>query len=212
MTDTRRYAPYAVAVSAVVAADLLYASSHGTPGGVQFYVCTFFAALLYAACWAWAPIAHSWTVGSPVKTSLLRGAALGVGLLALFLMGAVVMRFIPFLAGPIGTLLENEKQGIPALTALTTFVNGVGEELYFRRFVPAFLQLKGRRAWVLPLVLYVLVTAAMGVPLLAVAAIMIGGAAHYEVARERGGVVAAITLHTIWSQGMLWLLPAVMGL
>lgn len=201
----------AVLTPAFGAAALLYAASRAEPGGTVFYATTFLTAVLYfAAWWIWCsrhdlPPAH-FRLGH-----VLRGAGMGLALLALFLLGAIVLRHIPILEAPVQELLDNQRYGWAWLTALTTFFNGVGEELYFRQVVPGGQHVKPWQRWIFPLSLYVLVTASLGVPILALAAVAIGLAAHYEISESRGGLLAAITLHTVWSQGMLWILPYVLS-
>ena len=60
--------------------------------------------------------------------------------------------------------------------------------------------------------LYITVTAAMGIPLLLVASVLIGGIAALE-ARRAGNLISATTLHLVWNihlvrnTGMAFLLP-----
>lgn len=54
--------------------------------------------------------------------------------------------------------------------------------------------------------LYIAVTAAMGIPLLLVASVLIGGIAALE-ARRAGNLISATTLHLVWCTGMAFLLP-----
>lgn len=54
--------------------------------------------------------------------------------------------------------------------------------------------------------LYIAVTAAMGVPLLLVASVLIGGIAALE-ARRADNLISATTLHLVWSTGMAFVLP-----
>ena len=54
--------------------------------------------------------------------------------------------------------------------------------------------------------LYIAVTAAMGVPLLLVASVLIGSIAALE-ARRADNLISATTLHLVWSTGMAFVLP-----
>ena len=214
--------------SALAAAGLALASA-APRGGAVFYAATFGVAAVYAVAWLiWGRadgrtdaangtdaaggdvVAHS----AP-RADLLRGVLIGAGLLVVFLLGAQLVRFVPALAEPVHGLLENAKVGPLWVTALTTALNGVGEEAYFRRIVPASLQgIRGPRGGrgfraAVSLGLYVAVTAALGVPLLAVAALLVGGAAFWEAERS-GSLVSPIALHLTWSLGMLVTLPAVL--
>lgn len=194
-----------------LAALLLYMSTRSEPGGTIFYAATFATAALYFLAWAlWRSPSHP-TLPKPGVRVFGRGAAIGLGMLAMYLVGAVILKHIPPLVGPVHALLDNQRFGIPWLTALSTLINGVGEELYFRQVVPGRSHGTSWRTWIWPLTFYVAVTAALGVPVLALAAITMGIATHYEVTNRRGGIWSAITLHVLWSQGMLWLLPLVLA-
>jgi len=50
----------------------------------------------------------------------------------------------------------------------------------------------------------------MGIPLLLVASVLIGGIAALE-AHRADGLISATTLHLVWSTGMAFLLPVVIG-
>ncbi len=205
--------------SALAAAGLAVASS-APRGGAVFYAATFGVAAVYAAAWLiWGreaggvPAADGTVAVAPrgtvFRAELARGALIGAGLLAVFLLGAQIVRFVPALAGPVQGLLENARVGSLWVTALTTALNGIGEEAYFRRIMPSSLRGSLLFRAVVSLGLYIAVTAALGVPLLAVAALLVGGAAFWEAERS-GSLVSPITLHLTWSLGMLVTLPAVM--
>ena len=179
----------------------------GTPG---FYAATVVTAVVYfAAWWAWGSRASF--SGPRRGREIARGIALGAALAALFVAGAVVVSRIPFLAEPVEQLLSTTDKGgwIPTLAVLV--INGIGEELVYRDAVPS--QLLARRVVASPLAagvfsvaLYCAVTAAMGVPLLLLAAACVGALAHYEMVRS-GRLLSPIALHLTWSVGMLCILP-----
>lgn len=50
----------------------------------------------------------------------------------LFLLGALIVRSIPALAGPVSDMLDNMRHGSVPMTLATLIINGVGEELFFR--------------------------------------------------------------------------------
>ena len=203
------HSPLAAAVflPAAAAAVLLFVGSRAPAGGPLFYTATFGSAMVYFMVGA--VFGRGRLRGRPRRgwAEIGRGILIGSVLVAVFLLGALLVRRVPSLAMPVDGLLENSRRGVLWLTAVTTFVNGVGEELFFRRVVPDHLPVRSQpgRA-ILSLLLYVVVTAAMGVPLLAVAAVAVGAAAHWQAART-GGLLAPIALHTVWSQGMLLILP-----
>ena len=96
--------------------------------------------------------------------------------------------------------------GLP-LVALITVVNGIAEELYFRGALYAAV---GRRhAVAVTTVVYALVTAAAGIPLLVLAAALVGLVVAFQ-RRVTGGILGPIVTHLTWSLGMLFLLPPVL--
>lgn len=196
----------AVVLPGALAALGLGIASHAPDGGVVFYVATFAVAAVYFLTWACFRTSHPLFDTSRLGKDVVRGLVIGMALLALFLGGALLVRFIPFLSEPVHALLDNARYGALWVTILTTAINGIGEEVYFRRI--AFDRLPG--TWlaraVMSLVLYIAVTAAMGVPLLALAAIAVGVAASYE-ARRTGSLVSPCVLHLSWSLSMLLILP-----
>ena len=116
------------------------------------------------------------------------------------------------LAGPVSDLLDNMRHGSVPITLATLVINGVGEELFFRDVARRQLAdvLSPTPAILAQLALYIAVTAAMGIPLLLVASILIGGIAALE-ARCADSIISATTLHLVWSTGMAFLLPVVIG-
>lgn len=187
----------------------LFIAAHAPKGGVLFYVSTFFVAGVYLLAWAlWGRYRP---VISPlrVRRDVLEGLAVGSALLGLFLLGAQAVRFFPSLEGPVQGLLDNARFGPLWVTILTTALNGLGEELYFRHVVPDTLLGTEKVRWFVSLAMYVAVTAAMGVPLLAVAAVAVGGAALWQRQRTEA-LISPIVLHVSWSLGMLLLLPHVL--
>ena len=138
----------------------------------------------------------------------MQSLALGVLLLAVFLAGAVVVARIPFLREPVDELLDHAQFGSLALVAVITAVNGVAEELYFRGALYAGV---GRRHAVLvTTVVYALVVATSGIPLLILAAAIVGLVVGLQ-RRVTGGILGPIITHLTWSLGMLFLLPPTLG-
>ena len=79
------------------------------------------------------------------------------------------------------------------MTLTTLIINGVGEELFFRDVARRALSdvSSPTPSLISQVALYIAVTAAMGVPLLLVASVLI----------------SATTLHLVWSTGMAFVLP-----
>ncbi|MDR7329876.1 CPBP family glutamic-type intramembrane protease [Corynebacterium guangdongense] len=135
----------------------------------------------------------------------------GVVLAALFIAGALAVGRIEALAAPVQELLLNASGSAIGLTLVVTLVNGVAEELFFRNTVPRHLPgLNYPLRIAVAVGLYVAVTAAMLVPLLAVAAVAVGLVAHLEV-RATGALISAIVMHATWAMGMLLVLPVVLA-
>ena len=115
---------------------------------------------------------------------------------------------IPALRDPVTTLLDHARLGSLGLVALITAVNGVAEELYFRGALYAAV---GRRHPVLvTTVVYALTTVGAGIPLLVLAAALLGVLTGLQ-RRVTGGVLGPIIIHLTWSLGMLFLLPPVLS-
>ena len=182
------------------------------PGSTDFVV----ASLLLAAVWALGAfvsgplhlgrIAPRGALGEdtdelvrPVLTPL----ALGFGLAGVFVLGALVVRQIPWLEHQVSSVLDFADQGsLPVLIAVTA-VNGVAEELFFRGAAYAAIT---RRPVLWTSIAYVVATAATGNIMLAFAAILLGVVCGFE-RRASGGILAPILTHCAWSLTMLIALP-----
>ncbi|MBM6403074.1 CPBP family intramembrane metalloprotease [Phycicoccus sp. CSK15P-2] len=181
------------------------------PGDATFYVATFALAGVWAVgAFASGPLhlgrAHT-RGGSGESRAVVQSLAIGGMLLALFLAGAVLVAQVPFLRDPVEQLLDHASVGSLAVVAAVTAVNGVAEELYFRGALYAGV---GRRhAVAVTTVVYALVTAASGIPLLVLAAVLVGLVVGLQ-RRVTGGILGPIVTHLTWSLGMLFLLPPVL--
>ena len=93
------------------------------------------------------------------------------------------------------------------LVTVITIVNGIAEELYFRGALYAAV---GRRhAVAVTTIVYTLVTATSGIPLLVLAAALVGLVVAFQ-RRVTGGILGPAITHLTWSLGMLFLLPPVL--
>ncbi|MCP3426208.1 CPBP family glutamic-type intramembrane protease [Rothia sp. AR01] len=197
-----------VVLPAVLGAAGLFVSSIGERGGTVFYAGTFFTAVVYIVTWIFfGDRRTSFERAEPI-TDILRGALIGLALIAVFVVGALMVRDVEVLSGPVDGLLDNARLGIIWLTVLTTTVNGVGEELFFRNVAVHRLPWSENVSRIASVGLYMLVTASMGVPLLIFAALVIGAVAQYE-AKRSGALASSITLHLVWTLGMLLVLPPI---
>jgi membrane protease YdiL (CAAX protease family) len=141
----------------------------------------------------------------PVVQSL----ALAVLLLSLFVLGAIVVARVPVLRDPVLMLLEHRRVGPLPLVIALTMVNGVAEELFFRGAL--FAAFPADRAVAATTALYTLTTVPSGVPLLVLAALLLGLVTALQ-RRVTGGVLGPAITHVIWSTAMLLLLPPLLNL
>ncbi|MDC5696199.1 CPBP family intramembrane metalloprotease [Intrasporangium calvum] len=200
-----------VGISLVVGAALLAWALRIRPGDALFYAAT----LGLAAAWALGAL-----LSGPLRLGLgttRRGArerpvaqslALGGLLLAVFLAGALVVARVPVLRAPVDDLLDHARFGSLPVVLGITVLNGIAEELYFRGALYAALP---RHAVAVTTVLYALTTVGSGVPLLVLAAGVVGLVTALQ-RRVTGGILGPVITHVTWSTGMLLLLPPVLDL
>jgi membrane protease YdiL (CAAX protease family) len=198
------------AVFVVVGAVVLGFSLRIDPGNPAFYVAT----LVLAGVWtvgafASGPLHLGRIARRSTDDELQRpvgsGILLGLVLAGVFVVGALVVRQIPFIADQITTVLDHANQGAAPILVLITVVNGVAEELFFRGALYAAVPV---HPVVVSTVAYVVATLATGNFMLAFAAILLGAVVGLE-RRASGGVLAPILTHVTWSVIMLFALPAI---
>jgi uncharacterized protein len=199
-------------VTLLAGAALLTVALRIEPGDPWFYPATVGLALVWAVgALASGPLhlgrAHT-RGGSGSVRPVVQSLALGALLLLVFLAGGLVVARIPALREPVQDLLDHARLGSLALVAVITAVNGIAEELYFRGALYAAV---GRHHAVLVTsVVYALSTVGAGIPLLVLAAGLLGLLTSLQ-RRVTGGVLGPIITHLTWSLGMLFLLPRVLA-
>ncbi|MDN5631101.1 CPBP family intramembrane glutamic endopeptidase [Kocuria sp.] len=204
---TRRRTIWVVVATGVVAAACLAWSLRIPAGDPWFYPATFMLAAVYIIGSSAALRMTGERLPWAVTPRGLRDAVLGgLGLAALFVAGGFMVRFLPPLAGPVHELLDHARVGGLAMVALTTAVNGVAEEAYYRGALWRVLP-RGRRILVTT-VAYTLVTSLAGIPLLALAAAALGALVGWLRERTRS-LLPCVVAHLIWSLTMLFVLPSV---
>jgi len=200
-----------VAITLLVGAGILGWALRIEPGDRTFYLAT----LALAGVWAVGAFAsgplhlgHAHTRGGQESSrAVVQSLALGAMLLGVFMGGAVVVAQFPVLRDPVEQLLDHARFGSLALVTVITIVNGIAEELYFRGALYAGV---GRRhAVAVTTVVYALVTATSGIPLLVLAAALVGLVVAFQ-RRVTGGILGPAITHLTWSLGMLYLLPPVL--
>jgi membrane protease YdiL (CAAX protease family) len=181
-----------------------------SPGNDLFYVATLLLAVVWTAgAFASGPL-HLGRLGvggdhvppRPVVAGILVGALLA----GVFIVGALAVREIPWLADQVRSVLAHGQQGAGVLVLLVTVVNGIAEELFFRGAAYAAIP---RHQVAITSVGYGLATAATGNVMLAFAALVLGIVVGLE-RRATGGVLAPILTHLVWAVTMLYALPAIL--
>lgn len=213
---------WAVLVATLVAGALVLAwALRLAPGDARFYLGT----VATAAVWTCGALLSGCAVlsGSAVPSggsrrggrraaTLLGALVVGLLLVGVFAVVALAVARVPALAVPVRHLLDHADAASLPLVALLTAVNGVAEELFFRGALytafrgALYTALRRHDPVLVTTVVYALVTAASGVPLLVLAAAIIGAVTALQ-RRVTGGVLAPSVTHVTWSLGMLLILP-----
>ena len=176
------------------------------PGSGWFYPATLaLAAVWVVGAFASGPL-HLGRVESDrgLRRPVLQPVLLGLGLAAVFVVGALVVRQVDFLDRQVRSVVEHADQGSVALLVVVTALNGVAEELFFRGAAYAAIPWRPVAATT---VAYAVATLATGNVMLAFAAVVLGVVVGLE-RRASGGVLAPILTHCAWSLSMLIALPA----
>ena len=195
------------AVVVLVGAITLGWSLRIEPGSLLFYPALFALATVWTVGAFASGRLHLGRIGltearRPVGPPIL----LGLALVAVFLLGALVVREIPWLAARVTQVLDYADQGSIALLVVLTAVNGISVELFFRGALSAAIP---RHPVLWTTVAYGLATAATGNVMLAFAALLLGLVVGLQ-RRASGGVLAPILTHITWSISMLLLLPSIL--
>jgi uncharacterized protein len=179
------------------------------PGSVWFYPATFgLAAVWTIGAFASGPL-HLGRIAAPTgpRRPVLPPILLGAALVGIFVLGALVVRQVPFLDSQVRSVLEHADQGSGPLLVLITAVNGVAEELFFRGAAYA-----ATTRYPVPIttVAYTIATLATGNVMLGFAAVLLGLVVGLQ-RRASGGILGPILTHVTWSVSMLFLLPLIFG-
>ncbi len=139
----------------------------------------------------------------PVVQPLIIGAALA----GVFVLGALVVREIPWLADQVRGVLGFATEGYLPVLVLVTTLNGIAEELFFRGAAYGAIS---HRPVLWTTAAYAVATLATGNVMLGFAAILLGVIVGLQ-RRASGGILAPIITHCTWSLTMLFALPAIFG-
>jgi CAAX protease family protein len=195
-----------VAGVGVGGAALLGVSLSSEPGSRRFYWLTgALAATWGAGALASGPLHLGWIKGrdDSLRRPFVTPVATGIGAFGVFYGAALVARRIPVLNRAIGQVLRYADQGNLPLVALTTGVNGVAEEMFFRG---AFYTAAVERPILVSTAAYTVATAATRNPALTVAGGVMGTLFGMQ-RRASGGIQAPILTHLTWAMLMLRFLP-----
>jgi hypothetical protein len=197
-----------VGITLVVGAVLLGFSLNVAPGGATFYALT-------------VALAATWVIGGFVSGPLHLGRInfrgelrrpiilpilLGLGVAAVFILGAVVVRNIEPLRNITENVLAFARYGSLPLVAAVTLINGIAEEIFFRGALFAAIGVWHPVA--ISTVIYTLTTVATGNVMLVFSAALLGVLLGLQ-RRASGGILGPILTHCTWSMTMLFVLPAV---
>lgn len=177
------------------------------PGSAWFYPATLGLALVWAVgALASGPLHLGRIAGTdPLRRPIAAPILVGLGLGAFFVLGALVVRQIPFLEGQVSLVLEHAEEGSGALLVLITVANGFAEELFFRGAAYASVP---RHPVPMTAAAYALATFATGNVMLAFAAGLLGIVVGLE-RRASGGILAPTLTHVTWALTMLFALPLI---
>jgi hypothetical protein len=195
-----------VAATLAVGAALLAATVATPQGSMAFYA----LALLVAATWLAGSLAsgplHLGRRGGRTdeRRQLLAPALVGIAAFAGFAAASLIAKRLPWLSGPLDSVLERADAGSIALVVVVALVNGAAEEVFFRGAL--FSALGSRRAAPGSTIGYALVTAATLNAALVIAAVVMGAVLCAE-RRSTHGVLAPIVTHLVWSTLILLALP-----
>ena len=191
---------------AVVGAVVLGLSLRVDPGSSAFY-------------WFTLALAGVWIVGaflagrlhlgriehrSDLVRPVLTPIAVGLALVAIFTLGALLVREIPPLDRQVRRVLDFADEGQLTLVLLVTVVNGIAEELFFRGAVYAAVT---RHPVLFSTLANTVVVLATGNYMLGFAAVLLALVVGLE-RRASGGILGPILTHVTWSGAMLFVLPA----
>ena len=181
----------------VLGSALLARSLHAEPGSRRFFRDTF-------------ATAATWTVGGALSRpggarrahgSPLESVAVGAAAFVPFYAGAHLARRIPLLRRALTGVLRHVHDATTPWVVVTTMVNGVAEEIFFRG---ALYELSGRPGAAIARTsgFYVLTVTGSGNPALILASAAMGPVFAWQ--RARGGTIVAPALtHLTWSALML---------
>ena len=198
-----------VALTLLVGTVFLAWSLRSEPGSASFYgAATALAITWTAGSFASGPLHLGWAhtrSGDRYVRPVLQPVLVALGVIALFMVGALVAARIPVLSASVDAVLDHARLGILPLVVALALVNGVAEELFFRGAAYAAIT---RSPVLWTTLAYAVATLATGNVMLSFAAVLLGLVCGLE-RRASGGILGPILTHCTWSVTMLLVLPLV---
>lgn len=192
----------------VLGGVVLGVSLRTEPGSTAFYASSLGLSAVWAAgAFASGPL-HLGRIPRPEHDPVRPVVApilLGLALAGVFVVGGLVVREIPALAGQVDDVVDFAERGALPLLVLITAVTGAAEELFFRGAAYAATP---RHPVLVTTALYTVATYATGNVMLTFAAALLGLLVGLE-RRASGGILGPILTHVTWSLGMLLVLPPI---
>ncbi|MGL5824610.1 MAG: lysostaphin resistance A-like protein [Nocardioides sp.] len=198
-----------VTITLIIGASLLGVSLNLKPGDNRFYLST----MLLAAVWTTGafvsgPLHLGWAhtrAGTKHARPIVQPIALGLlaAVIACAIVSAAVQ--VPALRDQVDSVLDHARFASLPLVAGITLINGLAEELFFRGALYAGIGERYPVLWTTGL--YGLTTATTGIPMLVLAAIILGLLVGLQ-RRVTGGILGPMVTHVMWSLSMLFALPA----
>lgn len=145
--------------------------------------------------------------GDSLQRPVVPAIVTGLGLAAVFCVGGLVVRDLPWLGDQVRNVLEHGAHGAGPAVLGVTVLTGIAEEVFFRGAVYAAVP---RRPLLVTTVAYVVATLATGNPMLGFAAVLLGLVTGLQ-RRASGGVLAPILTHVTWSVVLYFALPRLFG-
>lgn len=147
-------------------------------------------------------------LGTQTGRGIVQAVTIGVLLLALVLALAALVSPVPQLRESLLMLSAHARYGLLPVVAILTVMNSIGEELFFRGAL--YGAVGGRQAMLVTTLVYAVTTIPTGIPMLVLAAAALGVVVGLQ-RRVTGGVLGPVITHLIWSLGLLFLLPSLLG-
>ena len=196
-------------VFVLLGAGVLGLSLRIEPGNVWFYPASFGLAVVWTVgAFSSGPLhLGRISLGEVQVRPVIQPIVIGLALALVFVVGALIVRQIPFLERQVSSVLDFADQGSVPILIVLTAINGVAEELFFRGAAYAAIT---RNPVLWTTIAYAVATLATGNVMLSFAAVLLGAVVGLQ-RRASGGILAPILTHCTWSLTMLIALPLLFG-